>query len=279
MLTFERRLGPLFRYRKLWFPAREAVFEIARVLRPNDIVRCFGASDDFSGLPGIVLHKQLRTSWVNLAGGPDEILKGMKRKSCRYEIRRAEKMLDRVEVEIDSARAHQDFLQVYNDFAKHKALPQFRPAWISEYCGRAEVLVLYLERQPLCCHLLILDREAGIVRLLYSGSRRLQTSEEASACGALNRYLHWLEMQRYHAQGFTTFDFGGIRGPEDPISRFKLSFGGTVVAEHYYLLSGTPWIARLGNLMYEKLIAARAPAAKAADPLSAAESGGAAVLE
>jgi hypothetical protein len=279
MLTFERRLGPLFRYRKLWFPAREAICEIARSLRPKDIVRCFAASDDISGLPGIVLHRQLRTAWVNLAGGPDEILKGMKRKSCRYEIRRAEKMLDRVDVEIETARAHEHFLAVYNDFAGRKSLPRFRRSWLKEYRQRAEILVLYLRGEPLCCHLLLRDHEKSLVRLLYSGSRRLRTSEDASACGALNRYLHWLEMQRYHAQGFTTFDFGGIRGPQDPISRFKLSFGGAVVAEHYYLLSGTQWLARLGNLIYEKLLAARAPSSQGPAARSGPDSQPSTVME
>lgn len=178
----------------------------------------------------------------------------MKRKSCRYEIRRAEKMLNRVEIEINSAKANRDFLTVYNDFAKSKGLPGVSSLRLQEYSAHGETLVLYLEGEPLCGHLLLCDAEMGIVRLLYSGSRRLETPSDAAACGALNRYLHWHEMQRYHALGFSHFDFGGIRDVEDNFSRFKLSFGGTVVTEHYYLFGGTPWVARLGNLVYEKLL-------------------------
>ncbi|MFZ0466840.1 MAG: GNAT family N-acetyltransferase [Candidatus Acidiferrales bacterium] len=226
MVTIERRVGGLLRYRKVWFPSHEAVHEISQSLRPNDVVRFFGASADLGMFPSLVKHRQLRTAWVDLSAGPDGILQGMKKKSCRYEIRRAEKMLDRVEIELNSPKAHRDFLGVYNDFAKTKGLPRFPAAWLREYATHGETLVLYLNGEPLCCHFLLCDSQARIVRLLYSGSRRLQNPEDAAACGALNRYLHWHEMQRYHSRGFAIFDFGGIRHLEDNFSRFKLSFGG-----------------------------------------------------
>jgi hypothetical protein len=254
MLTIERRIGGVLRYRKVWFPSRDAASEISRSLRPNDVVRFFGSSVELGTLPHIVRHRQLQTSWVDLSAGPEEILKGMSRKSCRYEIRRAEKMLDSVEIEHNSPKSQRDFLALYNDFAKTKRLPRFPAAWLEEYSTRGETLVIYLNGEALCCHFLLCDSQAGIVRLLYSGSRRLRTPEDATACGALNRYLHWHEMQSYHARGFSTFDLGGIRHPEEPISRFKLSFGGVVVTEHYYLLGGTRWVAKLGNLVYEKIL-------------------------
>ena len=53
-----------------------------------------------------------------------------------------------------------------------------------------------------------------------------------------------------------------IDEPADPNSRFKLSFGGAVVTEHYYLLSRAQWVARLGNLVYEKLLRGQALASK-----------------
>jgi hypothetical protein len=254
MVTIERRIGGLLRYRKVWFPTREAALEVSRSLRPTEVVRFFGVSSDLGTLSRVVKHRPMLTARIDLSAGTDEVLKGMKKKSCRYEIRRAEKMLDRVEIEINSAKAHGDFLQVYNDFAETKALPTIPARWLSEYSTQGETLVLYLEGKPICCHLLLCDPETRIVRLLHSGSRRLRTPEDAAACGALNRYLHWHEMQRYHAKGFLTFDFGGIRNVEDNFSRFKLSFGGSVVTEHYYLFGGTPWVARLGNLVYEKLL-------------------------
>ena len=58
-------------------------------------------------------------------------------------------------------------------------------------------------------------------------------------------------MQRYYAQGFLTFDFGGLGRPES-IYRFKLSFGGAVRPQHLYLLSGMQWVAKLGKLVNEQ---------------------------
>jgi len=276
MLTFHRNVAGLLHYRKVWFAGRAAALEIAHSLQANDVVRCFGASEDLAGLPHAVMHRQLRTSWVDLAAGPENILAGMKRKSCRYEIRRAEKMLDQVAIETGSAQAQRDFLAVYNDFAPRKRLPKFRAAWFQEYSVHAEPVVLYFQGQPLCCHLLLRDAQRGIVRLLHSGSRRLLTPEDAAACGALNRYLHWHEMQRYHREGFAVFDFGGIRGQDDLISRFKLSFGGAIVSEHYALLSGTAWLARLGNFIYERL-RSRASFSKTIEPRGADSSSAAAL--
>jgi hypothetical protein len=262
MVTIRRRVSGVFRYRKAWFPAREELLEISRSLRWNEIVRFFAAPDDLPALPNLIARRRMRTLWVDLAGGPEKILEGMKRKSCRYEIRRAEKMLDGVTIEAGSEKSRQDFLVGYNDFAHAKHLRKLRPPWLREYLPLADTFVLYLRNEPLCCHLLIRDAARGIVRLLDSGSRRLETPKDAAACGALNRYLHWHEMQRYQVEGFVTFDFGGIREPADPISRFKLSFGGAVVTEHYYLLSRAQWVARLGNLVYEKLLRGQALASK-----------------
>lgn len=265
MVIIPRQIAGLLRYRKIWFPTREAAQAISMSLAPTELVRFFGASDSLTDLPHAVAHRQLRTSCVDLSGGPDKILQGMKKTSCRYRIRRAEKMLGQVEIETGSPKAQRDFLALYNDFARAKRLPRFSPLQFQEHSAHAETLILYFQGEPLCCHLLLRDPESSIVRLLYSGSRRLRGAEDAAACGVLNRYLHWHELQRYYALGFRTFDFGGIRDANDPVSSFKLSFGGSIVVEYYCVFSGTEWVARLGHLVYERL---RRPAAqpKETDP-------------
>jgi hypothetical protein len=256
MVTIERRVHRLLRYRKFWFPSRAQAMEISKSLRPNDVVRFFAVSPAPDTLPHLVEQYKMRTVWINLSAGPDAVLSGMKRKSCRYEIRRAEKMLGRVAIEIGSEKANRDFLAVYNDLTRTKGLPGLRARWIQDNSAHCETLVLYLDGKPLCGHLLLRDPETSIVRLLYSGSRRLESPEDAAACGALNRYLHWQEMQRYHAQGFMTFDFGGLGHPES-IARFKLSFGGTVLTQHFCLLSGLQWVARLGKFVYIRILRRR----------------------
>jgi hypothetical protein len=259
MLAFECDIAGLFRYRKLYFASREAALEISRSLRLNEVVRLFGVFSDL-GTPGhLIAHQQMLTAWVDLSAGPEQVLNGMKKKSCRYELRRAEKMLDRVTIEVNSPKALHDFLPLYNTFAVTKGpVPKLSPERLGEYVANGEALVLYLDEQPLCCHLMLCDREAGIARLLYSGSRRLESQEDSNACGALNRYLHWHEMLRYHARGFRTYDFGGIRSLTHPTARFKLSFGGSVVTEHYYLLGGVPWLTALGSKVYGRLFGNKA---------------------
>jgi hypothetical protein len=63
-------------------------------------------------------------------------------------------------------------------------------------------------------------------------------------------------MQHYYAQEFMTYDFGGLGQPES-IARFKLSFGGMVLTQHFYLLSGLEWVARLGKVLYEQILRRR----------------------
>jgi Acetyltransferase (GNAT) domain len=256
MVTIERRVHRLLRYRKFWFPSRGQAKEISESLRPDDVVRFFAVSPALQSPPHLVEHYKIDTLWIDLSAGPEAVLNGMQRKSCRHEIQRAEKMLARVAIEIGSEKADRDFLIVYNEFSRAKGLPGLRSRWIRDNSAHQETLVLYLDGQPLCSHLLLRDQETGIVRLLYSGSRRLESREQSVACGALNRYLHWHEIQRYYAQGFLTFDFGGLGRPES-ISRFKLSFGGAVHSQHFYLLSGMRWVAKLGKLVYEQILQRR----------------------
>lgn len=254
-MIFERRVGGLIRYRKIFFPTSEAALQISRSVLLTEVVRLFGVFGDLGVPPNVVRHRQLLTVWVDLSVGLDRVWGGMKRKSCRYEIHRAEKMLSRVTIEINSPKAMKDFLSVYNHFAETKGpVPRLSAPKLSQYSANGELLMAYLDDRPLCGHLLLCDRSAGIARLLYSGSRRLESAEDAAACGALNRYLHWYEMQRYHAQGFVTYDLGGIRTQLHPTAQFKLSLGGTIVTEHTYLLSGSRQIAKLGNFLYEKFL-------------------------
>jgi hypothetical protein len=255
MVTIERRVHRFMRYRKFWFPSRSQAAEIGESLRANDVARFFAVSPALDNPPHLVERYLMPTLWIDLSAGPDAMLAGMKKKSCRNMIHRAEKMLDRVAIEVGSERSDRDFLRVYNEFTRAKHLPPLSSRWIPENAGHSETLVLYLDGKALCGHLVLLDPETGIVRPLYSGSRRLESPEEAAACGLLNRYLHWHEMQRYGNQGFATFDFGGLG--QASTARFKLSFGGIVLPQHYYLLSGLQWVANMGKVVYERILRRR----------------------
>jgi hypothetical protein len=253
MLTFERRLGGLIRYRKIFFSSPAAALEIGRSMMPHDIVRFFAASSELSGLTHVVRHHATLTTRVDLTLGPERILRAMKKKSCRYEIQRAEKMLSAIKIERNSQRALGDFLTLYNSFAKAKGpVPTLSPRQFQELATQGDAFVLYQHQRPMCCHLFVRDREVGAVRLLYSGSSRLESQEQAASCGPLNRFLHWHAIQQYHAEGILTYDLGGIRNLVHPTARFKLSFGGAVVTEHYYLCGGSAWLSRIGAALYER---------------------------
>jgi hypothetical protein len=255
MVTIERRVHRLVRYRKFWFPSLAQAMEISTSLRANDVVRLLAVSPALDNLSHLVERYMMPTVWIDLSAGPEALLARMKKKSCRRMIQRAAKLLDRVAIEVGTEKTDRDFLSVYNDFTRTKVLPALSPHFVQENSSRCETLVLYLDGKPLCGHLVLLDPQSSMVRPLYSGSRRLHSPEEAIACGTLNRYLHWHEMKRYYAQGFHTYDFGGLG--EASIARFKLSFGGFVLTQHFYLLSGLQWVARLGKLVYEQILRRR----------------------
>lgn len=261
MVTIERRIGGLLRYRKVYFPDRDAMLQIDRSMTSTDIVRVFAAPFSLEGLPNLVKNQRSLTTHIDLSIGPERILAAMKRKSCRHEIRRAETMLSAVEIERNSPRALRDFLPLYNSFARAKGpVPTLSKSQFDEYAIYGDVFVLYQQKQPLCCHLFLRDSEVNAVRLLYSGSRRFDNVEDAPRCGPLNRYLHWYEMQRYCAEGILTYDFGGMRSLTHSTALFKLSFGGAVVSEYFSLLGGTPWLTKLGGRIYERFFKSAAPA-------------------
>lgn len=252
MLIFQRNIAGLLNYRKVFFPNRDQGLFITEALLRNDVVRMFGLYTELE-VEHLVTQRKALTACIDLTRGSEAIWSSMKKKSCRYEINRAEKMLDCVEIESNSERARRDFLCLYNSFAQAKGpVPTLGVRHFNEYGDAKEVSVLYHLKQPLCCHLLLRDKEAGIVKLLYSGSRRLESTAYQSTCGALNRYLHWFEIQKYCEEGFATYDFGGIRYADHPTARFKLSFGAVIRPEYYYLLAGSRLLGNVGNFIYQK---------------------------
>ena len=100
------------------------------------------------------------------------------------------------------------FLKVYNGFTRAKGLPGLRPHWIQDNSAHCETLVLYLDGQPLCSHVMLRDPETGIVRLLYSGSRRLESPERSAACGIVSGAMRYAWV-RERVGGCCGFTVGG----------------------------------------------------------------------
>jgi hypothetical protein len=242
MVVFERVILGRFRYFKVFMPTEEQLNQLATSMRGLDVLRVFS---------GPTSLRDAQTTIVDLSKGQDAIYAGM-HTSCRYKVRRAEKMRNRFEIVMNTESARKDFLQLYNSFASSKRnMPLLKVQRFNEYLPHADVFMLYFEGRPTCGRLVLRDEETRTALMLYSGTRRFEQDADTITVGLLNRYLHWHEMKTYLAAGMEKYDFGGI-GPRNPsVSNFKMSFGGQLYTLGLYLYSASArpfW--RLAHSLY-----------------------------
>ncbi len=239
MIVIEDRRFALFRDRTLFFPTADGVAQALEDVDANGIVRISQTSTDIADHPKLIRRKLSRTNCLDLSKDLDELLAEMDPKSCRYEIRRAEKMLPRIRVRLNDRIAYRDFQSLYNNFVKTKRFaPQLSDRRLRMFSEVSDVFVIYLDERAMCGHLLLRDEKARRVRLCFSATNRLDSSEDAALSGSLNRFLHWREIQNYHERAFELYDFGGTEAAFNNIARFKLSFGGFELLEHCYVFMG-----------------------------------------
>ena len=254
MITISKPLLGIIPYAAVYYPTDEFVREATERLKPLQMVRLFFSQLDLADARCVVRHHISTTAWVDLTQPAEDIWKRVDARSSRFRIRRAEKLGDRVKIARNGAEAH-DFLPLYNEFAQKKGdISGISPKVLERFKGQTDIFMAYFDDKPMGGHVVLRDKEAGIARLLYSGSRRLEDRESAQVSGDLNRLLHWREMQIYKEEGLGLYDFGGVReDPADGIAKFKLSFGGTIVKEHSYLCAWAPKIAEVAQFAFENL--------------------------
>ncbi len=242
----ERRLAGIVPYKAVFFPTTAMVSETAEGLGSSQIAKLFWTTTDLEGGTCLLRHYATATVCQDLDDGPEGILR-VASKTCRYEIRQAEKLSSRIEIRRTDPQASLDFIVLYNELARSKPeVSTVKNRVFGRYRKHTDTFVLYLDEKPMCGHMVLRDPDSARVRLLYSASRRFDNKETARLCGNLNRLLHLHEMRLYGEERFDTYDFGGIREDgSDGIARFKLSFGGRVVREHTYLCTGRPWLAHV----------------------------------
>jgi hypothetical protein len=192
------------------------------------------------------------TLLFDLTSESDDLFNQMNR-TGRSQVRKADRISDRIEVRRNDTAAYRDFLFVYNSFVKAKKhTEQITSARIEALKPFSDVLVAYFEGRPICGHVIIRDHTLARVGILWSASTRLKGEDAPLLVASLNRWLHWYEMRLYKSQGFRVYDFGGI-GDSTPeiqaITRFKLSFGGTRVVEHDCMMARAPGHLAV-NLLY-----------------------------
>ncbi|HJU10262.1 MAG TPA: GNAT family N-acetyltransferase, partial [Candidatus Binataceae bacterium] len=239
-------------YRKVFLARADQLAELVRDLGPFDILRAFWQLDAPHGVYPI-FRTQTESTYVDLSKGEQAIYAGM-HTNCRYKVRRAEKMRDRIEVVMNTDAARSDFLSFYNAFARNKGKMQLLKAHrFDEYLPHCDVFMLYFDGQPTCGRLVLRDEESGIALMLYSGTRRFDEGADTITVGLLNRYLHWHEMKTYQAAGMEKYDFGGTGGIYRSVTNFKLSFGGRSITSNYLLCAGAaPGVWKLAHSLYAR---------------------------
>lgn len=239
MIVVETDRGP-FRVADIYYAQPSEVQNLGSKLTLNQIIHLRQASEPVAIRrflvkyePWISLHVDLRCNVGKLFGDMD--------RTCRYQVKKAERIRDRIEVRRNTSTANRHFLELHNSLAALKrhteTLSERRLAAIEPF---ADVIVAYFEGRPVCSHVMLRDEGLRRVGLIWSASTRLNGEEMPSLVSSINRWLHWDEMCRYKAEGMHVYDFGNTgtqTSSQAAVTRFKLSFGGARVNEHNYLIT------------------------------------------
>jgi len=226
VLVIPTHRGP-FRDHLVFFATAGDVELLAHSCGSRDVYRFRHAARDAPSR--FALHEgDSCTTCVDLRAAPEEILRRFDPKSCRYEIRRAEKLAARLDVRRDEPQAVRDFTVLYDEFVdRRRFAPRMRRSRLRRYLRVGNLFVAYLDDTPVVGHVLVVDALASRVRLVFSASTRLEEGPNRALVGPVNRWLHWWEMRHYRDAGIATYDFGGV-SPTSRSAHFKLSFGGAL---------------------------------------------------
>jgi hypothetical protein len=240
MIIVERAIGGVIRCRKVFLPNDAQLAELVGDLRPFDLLRVFRPG---ACLLPYCIHPafQIRgtTTFIDLSKGLAAISAGM-HASCRYKVRRAEKMRDRFEIVTNTDGVLREFLPFYNNFArKARHIPLLTTRQLNELQPHSDIFMLYFEGRPTCGRLVLRDEETRTALMVYSGTRRLDEDADTITIGLLNRYLYWHEMKTYQAAGLNKYDFAGVSDGHPSLASFKLSFGGALSTFNYCFYAGT----------------------------------------
>jgi hypothetical protein len=220
-------------------PSEAQLNELIDNLRPFDVLRVFRPAVVVSREIRPLIQREAATIFIDLSKSLEAIFAGM-HTTCRYKVRRAEKMRQRFEIVMNTDAARRDFLPFYNNFAHKKGNVQpLNSRQFSELLPHADIFMLYFEGLPTCGRLVLRDEESRTALMLYSPTSRLDEGAHTTNIGLLNRYLHWHEIKTYHAAGLVTYDFSGAGDLYPSVTQFKLSFGGSLASFKYCAYAGS----------------------------------------
>jgi hypothetical protein len=206
-------------------------------LEQVDLVRCFQQPEPREGM----LCREFYTILLDLNRNPEQLLGDIKR-DTRYEVRRAQGR-DQLTYDCRDGQdqdAFRQFCDYYDSFAIQKTQPKLNRAWLSLLAEAGDLVLSQIidsTGETLVWHAYHVSSDRAT--LFYSASlfRKFNSSAIRNRIGRANRYHHWQDMQRFKAEGISTYDFGGwYQGESDlqrlKINQFKEEFGGQIVKNY-----------------------------------------------
>lgn len=182
------------------------------------------------------IHSFGKTLIIDLDQPENDIFANI-HKNARYKINRASKRdpiyyHERKQPTDDEIN---DFIQFFDQFAKHKKLPKGNTERLQRLRDQEALIISYMtdeEGNVLCYHAYV--NTGNYCSLLFSASARFENSTIRNMIGRANRYLHWQDIKSFRNMGHKWFDFGGLfvetlGDEEEHINRFKREFGGKEV--------------------------------------------------
>jgi hypothetical protein len=236
MVVVKVRRG-IFVQTDVYYPSLEELKIMMDDLSPRDLLCIHQTRSELPIVTPVTNHMPFLTSFIDLTMSPEALLAAMDAKSCRYEIRKAEKLGGRIEVRSNNSAVYSDFFDLYNRFVlrnKHTRPMSLRR--FEAYVSASDVFIAYFDSSPVCGHLMIRDDTNGRAGLVFSATVRREN--QTLSIGPLNRFLHWHEIKEYKTRGFGIYDFGGIGEMAPSVASFKSSFGGRPILENSYLVAG-----------------------------------------
>ena len=220
MLETEKRIS-VFKVKEIWFA--DHLF---------DVKGCHSVTFTLHNKDSMVdgfKHWEVKTLVIDLTQDLDQIWGGFSKKSCRYQIHRAE----RDGVKVGKSDDYDGFNKLNHAFRNMKGIAiTVDDDYIRNY---GTLFMATIDGAVVAGQIYIEDKDN--IRWLLGASKRLEDSNPLIGCA--NRALIWEAIRYAKQKGIQEFDFGGYyTGRAIPtvsaVNFFKESFGGVVVTRHVY---------------------------------------------
>jgi hypothetical protein len=163
--------------------------------------------------------------------------------TIRNEIKRSE----REGCIFNSSESKENFISLYNDFAKQRGISGLTIEKLAEFNANLILTSTEINGVTTAAHSYLVDYDLKIVRLLHSGTQRFSEVLDRNMIARSNKFLHYMDMKKFNQDGFRIYDWGGIAfNTQDKglqgINKFKESFGGELIKQKelysplYYLI-------------------------------------------